>query len=112
MRLRTRYLGGLALALLAGCAGAGGWAKEGADEATVRADLNQCRSIANTVTERDRTIGLDIRAARGSSSGINTDAALLEDVRDYGVERRSTDLVSRCMRSRGYSRGGSAPAEG
>ena len=101
-------VGGVAMAIVAGCTGLSGWAKEGSDEAAVRADLRQCRTIANTVTGRDRQIGLDIRAARGSG-GIDTDSALLEDVREYGLERRADDLVSRCMRSRGYTRGGSVP---
>lgn len=112
MRVSKRFVMGAAMAVLAGCAGLSGWAKEGADEEAVRADLRECRTIANNLTDRDRQIDRDIRAARGSSRGINENAALLTDVREYGNERRSDDLVSRCMRSRGYVRGGSTPETG
>lgn len=103
--LGGRYFWGTALVVLAGCAGLSGWAKEGTDEAEVRADLGSCRSIARNVTKRDRQIDFDIQAARGNDRGIDPTVELLGEVRDFGVERRSDDLVSRCMRSRGYTLG-------
>lgn len=103
--LGGRFVWATGLVILAGCAGLGGWAKEGTEEAEVRADLASCRTIARTVTQRDRQIDFDIQAARGDDRGIDVDAELLGDVREFKTERRSEDLVSRCMRSRGYARG-------
>ncbi len=100
-----RFVRGAVLVVLAGCAGLSGWAKEGTDETEVRADLGSCRSIARNVTQRDRQIDFDIQAARGDDRGIDPTVELLGEVRDFGVERRSDDLVSRCMRSRGYTLG-------
>ncbi len=98
----------IAVGLTSACAAAGGWTKDGATKELVRADLAQCRSFAQEVTQRDRQVDQDIRAARRDSP-IVIAGDLRDDVRDFGSTQRSGKLIDQCMRGQGYVRGRLAP---
>ncbi len=105
-----RWYALIAVGLTAACTAAGGWTKEDATKAEVRADLAECRSFAQEATARDRRVDQDIRAGRRDSP-VPIASRLRDDVRDFGSPQKSTDLVSRCMRSHGYVRGRLPPAD-
>ena len=94
--------------LLSACALGGAWVKEGATEEELRRDVAACRGQATDLTARDRRIDRDIRAARAGVGGqLSTDITeFRNEVRDVTFERRFDQIVDRCMRGRGYTRGG------
>ena len=104
-----RWYALIAIGLTSACAAAGGWTKDGATKELVSSDLAQCRSYAQEVTQRDRRVDQDIRAARRDSP-IAVASPLRDDVRDFGSTQRSGKLVDQCMRGQGYVRGRLPPA--
>src|SRR5205823_1887336 len=64
---RARWLGlALVLSLLAGCGGAGDWAKAGGDEAAASREYEDCRALAGGAVQTDADIDQDILATRQS----------------------------------------------
>lgn len=101
-----RRIGGLALALmLAGCGG-GTWHKAGVSPEAAAQDLSECRHMAEIANRRDSDIDQDILASRGHDwenlSIIGTRRAQYAD----SNERRTGDIVERCMIGKGYTPSG------
>ena len=104
MKHAARFWGALLL-LLAGCGGAGDWAKPGADSAAATAAYQDCRAIADTAVESDRAIDQDILATRQNdwqrASVVRAQTQLMhEQTRD-----RASSLIESCMKAKGYARG-------
>jgi hypothetical protein len=101
--------GWLALALvLAGCAGAGGWAKPnwtraGADEASAAREYEECRAMAATAVKTDADIDQDIAATRGDD---RQRAQVFRRQIEIGREHtrdRAASIVDACMRAKGFA---------
>src|SRR5260370_7733374 len=63
MKDTMRLCGALVL-LLAGCGGAGDWARPGADEGAATAAYQDCRALAGDAVRTDAAIDQDILATR------------------------------------------------
>ncbi len=90
--------------LLAGCAAAGGWAKPGADEATMAGDYRDCRTLAADAVRPEIDINQDILATRQNDwqraqVGQVASATMQEETR-----RRAASIVASCMQAKGYAR--------
>jgi hypothetical protein len=88
--------------LLAGCSGAGGWSKPGADAADVTAALHDCRAVAEQTVGTEERIDEDIQATRQtdwdrSQIGGLASAELGEETRG-----RAAGVVASCMRAKGF----------
>jgi hypothetical protein len=97
-----RRIGGFALALmLAGCGAT--WHKAGVSPETAAQDLSECRHVAEIANRRDSDIDQDILASRGHDW---ENLSVIQERRDqYAAsnERRTGDIVERCMIAKGYS---------
>jgi predicted nucleotidyltransferase len=97
-----RRIGGLALALaLAGCGGT--WIKAGVSPEAAARDLSECRHVAEIANRRDSDIDQDILASRGQDW---EKFSVIQNKRDQYAdsnERRTGDIVDRCMIAKGYS---------
>lgn len=90
--------------LAAGCAGGGGWAKAGADEAAIASAYDDCRAMADTAVRTDADIDQDILATRQTDwqrAGIVRlqTRTMQEQTRDRGAA-----IVDSCMRAKGFAR--------
>ena len=99
--MRAVWLG-LAL-LLAGCAGAAGWSKTGADAAAAGREYEDCRDLADSAVKTDADIDQDIRATRGSdlqrSAGVRAETQAMQE----HTKGRANAIFSACMRAKGYA---------
>ena len=98
-RLRIALL----LLPLAGCAGAGDWAKPGMDQAAAGREYQDCRELADTAVKTDADIDQDILATRQSdwqrAGVVRTQTRVMhEQTRDRGAA-----IVDSCMKAKGYS---------
>ncbi len=92
------------LLLLAGCAGGGDrWQREGVPPELVSADLAQCRGEARIIVNRDVAIDQDILSTRSTDWQNSNTLGIRRDVMQAQNSGRADDIVSRCMRARGYS---------
>jgi hypothetical protein len=91
--------------LLAGCAGsgAGQWQRDGVASDQVKADLAECRSEARRVVDRDVAIDQDILSTRSNDWQNSDTLSLHRDTMQAQNRGRADDIISRCMRARGYS---------
>lgn len=94
------------LLALAACAGGGQWSKPDTSREKAAQDYSECRHSAEIANRRDSDIDTDILAARGAdwerSGVLQTKRAEFAD----SNSARSGDMVTRCMITKGYSRGG------
>jgi len=81
-----------ALALVAGCQAPAGWQKDGASEAMLQADSDDCRSQA-------RTTPLELNLPTQPSSSMTE--RTMDRSRDAGSQ--DTRVFQRCMEKKGYS---------
>ena len=99
--MRTACLG-LTL-LLAGCAGAGGWSKAGADSAAAAREYQDCRATAETAVKTDADIDQDIRATRVGdrqrAGGVRAETQTMQE----HTSGRAAAIVERCMQSKGFA---------
>ena len=101
---RARWLGpALVLSLLAGCGGAGDWAKAGGDEAAASREYEDCRALAGGAVQTDADIDQDILATRQSDwqrAGVvrQQTRVMHEQTRD-----RAAAIIESCMKAKGYS---------
>ncbi|MDE2229958.1 MAG: hypothetical protein KGL11_13090 [Alphaproteobacteria bacterium] len=101
-----KHIAGLVAALaLVACASTS-WTKEGTTPEVVAKDLSECNSVAATASERDSRINQDILATRGKD--WQDTGALFTVQQTYAAQNQeqSSDIVSRCMISKGYAPGG------
>jgi hypothetical protein len=97
-----RRIGGLALALaLAGCSGT--WTKAGVTPEAAAQDLSECRHVAEIANRRDSDIDQDILASRGQDWEKFSVIQIKRDQYADSNERRTGDIVDRCMIAKGYS---------
>ena len=97
-----RRIGGLALALmLAGCGGT--WTKAGVSPEAAAQDLSECRHMAEIANRRDSDIDQDILASRGHDWEHFSVIQLKRDQYADSNERRTSNIVERCMIGKGYS---------
>jgi hypothetical protein len=99
----TMRLCGALLLLLAGCGGAGDWAKSGADESTATAAYQDCRALAGDAVRTDADIDQDILATRQGDwqrAGVvrQQTRVMHEQTRD-----RAAALIESCMKAKGFS---------
>ncbi|HEY0523972.1 MAG TPA: hypothetical protein VGD08_11310 [Stellaceae bacterium] len=94
-----------ACVLMAGCAGFGAaqWQRDGAPSEQVSADLAQCRSEARRVVDRDVAIDQDILSTRSTDWQNSNTLTVRRDVMQAQNRGRADDIISRCMRAKGYS---------
>jgi hypothetical protein len=93
----------LAVLLLAGCVTAAGWTKPGADSAQIARDVEECRTLTDTVVHTDADIDQDIGATRGSDlQRSNLLRMRTQRTQDNNRDRAATILAA-CMHQRGYS---------
>jgi len=101
---RARWLGlALVLSLLAGCGGAGDWAKAGGDEAAASREYEDCRVLAGGAVQTDADIDQDILATRQTDwqrAGVVRQQTRImhEQTRD-----RAEAIIESCMKAKGYS---------
>jgi hypothetical protein len=99
----TVLLLGLVLILTATGCGTTRWAKNGADQPTVKADLANCRAQADKLFAQDLNIESDILASRSldwQRAGTLGTRRSSMDAADRG---RSQSYVEDCMRALGYT---------
>ena len=99
----TMRLCGALVLLLAGCGGAGDWAKSGADENAATAAYQDCRALAGDAVRTDADIDQDILATRQGDwqrAGVVRQQTQImhEQTRD-----RAASLIDSCMKAKGYS---------
>lgn len=92
---------------LAACTGQN-WTKDGTDTAQMRNDLRECNALAAPLVERDRRIDADIASTRAEDWRRSGIIATRQDMSEARTGGRRDDLVSNCMRSRGYEMGAAA----
>ena len=102
MKDTMRLCGALVL-LLAGCGGAGDWARPGADEGAATAAYQDCRGLAGSAVQTDADIDQDILATRQGDwqrAGVVRQQTQImhEQTRD-----RATTIIESCMKAKGYS---------
>jgi len=89
--------------LLAGCAGAGGWSKTGADSAAATREYQDCRAMAETAVKTDADIDQDIRATRHSdwqrSAGVRAETQTMQE----HTSSRATSIIAACMHAKGFA---------
>src|SRR5262245_36381921 len=94
----------LPLGLLGGCSffsHSVTWTKTVATEAQAQSDLASCKEVADTQTNRDRSINQDIAAAdSGSNAGLDTSP--LQNMQTYHDDRRYKSILRDCMTQLGY----------
>ena len=99
--MRAVWLG-LAV-LLAGCAGAGGWSKTGADAAATGREYQDCRDLAESAVKTDADIDQDIRATRGKdfqrAAGVRAETQAMQE----HTKGRANAILGACMRAKGYA---------
>ena len=103
MNRAARLGAALILSLLAGCAGAGDWAKAGGDEAAAAREYADCRALAGGAVQTDADIDQDILATRQSDwqrAGVVRQQTRImhEQTRD-----RAEAIIESCMKAKGYS---------
>jgi len=101
-----KRLAGLAVVfILFGCVGST-WTKDGATPEAVARDLSDCNGLAAVATQRDTRINQDILDARGKD--WQDTGALFTVQQTYAArdQAQSSDIISRCMISKGYVPGG------
>jgi hypothetical protein len=99
----TVRLGGALLLLLAGCGGAGDWAKPGAEEGAATAAYQDCRGLAGSAVQTDADIDQDILATR---QGDWQRAAVVRQQTQIMHEQtrdRAAAIIESCMKAKGYS---------
>jgi hypothetical protein len=99
----TMRLCGVLVLLLAGCGGAGDWARPGADEGAATAAYQDCRALAGDAVRTDADIDQDILATRQGDwqrAGVVRQQTQImhEQTRD-----RAASLIDSCMKAKGYS---------
>jgi hypothetical protein len=102
MKDTMRLCGALVL-LLAGCGGAGDWARPDADEGAATAAYQDCRALAGDAVRTDADIDQDILATRQGDwqrAGVVRQQTQImhEQTRD-----RAASLIDSCMKAKGYS---------
>lgn len=100
-----RAAAGLLTMLLAACAGPH-WTKPGVSAETAASDYADCRAEAQQANRRDNDIEADILASRGRDWEQHGTLATHQDVFAAEHQGRSDDVLTACMRLRGYSSGG------
>ena len=99
--MRAGWLG-LAL-LLAGCAGASGWSKTGADSAVAAGEYQECRSLADAAVKTEADIDQDIRVTRHSdwqrAAGVRVETQAMQE----HTSGRADAIVGACMRAKGFA---------
>jgi hypothetical protein len=103
MNRAARLGAALILSLLAGCGGAGDWAKAGGDEAAASREYEDCRALAGGAVQTDADIDQDILATRQSDwqrAGVvrQQTRVMHEQTRD-----RAAAIIESCMKAKGYS---------
>jgi hypothetical protein len=98
----VKKLAAILVLVLAGCAGSGGWEKEGASPDTATRDLSQCRSEASRAVARDAAIDQDILASRGQDLQRSGMLTLRRDTMQNSNAGRYQEILDRCMIGRGY----------
>jgi hypothetical protein len=89
---------------LSACAGAG-WRKDGVSDEDRAHDLATCRQQARAATQRDLDIDQDITATRSLDWQRTGVFRTKEDEMRHVTGSRASDIVERCMQSKGYSQG-------
>jgi hypothetical protein len=96
-------LGCALVPLLAGCGGAGDWAKPGADDSAATAAYQDCRGLAGSAVQTDADIDQDILATR---QGDWQRAAVVRQQTQIMHEQtrdRAAAIIESCMKAKGYN---------
>lgn len=95
----------LAVLLALAACGSGGWQKQGVTPSEAAADYAECRHSAELAHRRDSDIDADILATRGQDwQKLGLLSIKRNDFADSD-NARDQDLVTRCMRGKGYTGG-------
>jgi len=100
MRRSSAFL----LLLLAGCGGAGGYSKPGADESAASRAYRECRELTDTVVKTQADIDQDIRATRGADAQRMQFVRTESDRSREQTRDRAAVMMSRCMEAQGFSK--------
>jgi hypothetical protein len=88
---------------LAGCAGAGDWAKPGADQAAAGQEYQDCRELADTAVKTEADIDQDILATRQTdwqrAGVVRTQTRVMHEQ----TGDRAAAIIDSCMKAKGYS---------
>jgi hypothetical protein len=96
----------LACLLLAACAGAGHWAKPGADDAATAQQYAECRAVAGEATAKDQAIDQDILASRGTDwQRARTLVGERQNMSDQNAQHVDA-IIDACMRAKGFAKPG------
>lgn len=92
----------VAILLLAGCGGTGGWSKAGTSPETAEADFADCQSQARIATRRDDAIDADIMASRGQDWERAGTLTIKRDNMAMSNRSWAKQIIGRCMAAKGY----------
>jgi hypothetical protein len=95
---------GLAVLLLAGCGGAGGWTKEGADAVATLHDVGDCRAMAASAVKTDADIDQDIVATRPGDQQRASVFRLQTQAMGEHTGDRAAAIVDACMLGKGFTK--------
>jgi hypothetical protein len=99
----NRSRAALLMLTLAGCAGAGDWAKPGMDQAAAGRDYQDCRELADTAVKTSADIDQDILATRQNdwqrAGVVRTQTRVMHEQ----TGDRATAIIDSCMKAKGYS---------
>ena len=101
--MRAHRLALVLALLLAGCGGADGWSKPGADAAASLRDHQECRSMAAAAVKTDADIDQDIAAARQDDRQRARVFRLQTETSREHTKDRAASIVDACMRAKGYA---------
>ena len=92
----------LLVLLLAGCGGAEGWTKGGADAEAIARDLGDCQALTATASKTDTEIDEDIAASRGADLQ-RSDLLRQQNRQTRETTRdRAAAILAACMQAKGY----------
>jgi hypothetical protein len=93
----------VAILVLAGCGGTGGWSKAGISPETAEADFADCQGQARDATRRDDAIDADIMASRGQDWQRAGTLSIKRDDMAMSTRGWAEQIVGRCMAAKGYA---------
>jgi hypothetical protein len=92
----------IAVLALAGCAGAGGWTKPGADASATASVYQDCRELADSTVRPELDINQDILASRGSDWQRAPIGRVEAESMREGTRGRAAAILDSCMKSKGF----------
>lgn len=100
----------LGLTVCAGPPGGGRWVKTGADDAATAAEIDDCRSQADTAQNREQGINQDISATLGRNWQMSNTTLVHNESMRRQAAGLADQVFSSCMRAKGFTKAGQSTA--